>query len=219
MGNKILRLYRSDSKGFTLVEVLIAITITGVVLGAIYNVFASANQTYFTQDSVADTQQRARIGLDFMVRDIRMAGLDPMLTYTAGIEEATATKIRFTADKNVDGVIQNVNRERLTYELDGNRLCLYEGVDLGTPPPPTAVTLIDNVSALSFIYRDVDGVAIALPVSASNLADIRTVDISITCQGTDYKRQEYYQNAADPDQLQEPGYVIGFWKECHGSNS
>ncbi len=189
MGNKIHRLCKTDSKGFTLVEVLIAIAITGVVLGAIYSVFFSANQTYFTQDSVADTQQRARIGLDFMVRDIRMAGLDPMFTYSVGIEEATATKIRFTADKNMDGVIQNVNRERLTYEYDGNKLCLYEGVDLGTPPPPAAETLIDNVSSLSFIYRDVDGVAIALPVSASNLADIRTVDISITCQGKDYKRQ------------------------------
>jgi type IV pilus assembly protein PilW len=189
MGNKLRRLYKSDPKGFTLVEVLIAIAITGVVLGAIYSVFASANQTYFTQDSVADTQQRARIGLDMMVRDIRMAGLDPMLTYTAGIEAATATKIRFTADKNMSGAIENVGRERLTYEFNNSRLCSYEGADLGTPLPITTETLIDSVSALLFTYWDANGVAIATPVSASNLANIRTVGISITCQGTDYARQ------------------------------
>ncbi|MBI5591872.1 MAG: prepilin-type N-terminal cleavage/methylation domain-containing protein [Deltaproteobacteria bacterium] len=190
MGNKPHRLCKSNPKGFTLIEVMIAIAMTGIVMGAIYGIFFSANQTYFTQDAVTDTQQRARIGLDFMVRDIRIAGLDPMGTAVAGIEAATATKIRFTADRNMNGAIENINRERLTYEYDGNRLCLYEGADLGTPPPPATETLIDNVSALSFIYRDVDGIAIVLPVSASNLANIRTVDISITCQGKDYKRKD-----------------------------
>lgn len=194
--NKLSRLRKSDQKGFTLVEVLIGIAMTGLILGAIYGVFDSANQTYFTQDSVADTQQRARIGLDMMVRDIRMAGLDPMLSYTAGIEAATATKIRFTADKNMSGAIENepgvnISRERLTYEYDPNALCLYhyEGADLGLPPHPEANILISNVSALLFTYRDVNDVVIPAPVSASNLANIRTVDISITCQGTDYKRQ------------------------------
>jgi type IV pilus assembly protein PilW len=189
MGNKPCRFCKTNPKGFTLVEVLIAIAITGVVLGAIYGVFASANQTYFTQDSVADTQQRVRIALDMMARDIRMAGLDPMLAYTAGIEEATGTKLRFTADRNMDGVIQNNNRERTTYQFDGGRLCMYEGPDLGNPLPPLLESLIDNVSVLSFTYRDIDGAVIAAPVSASNLANIRTVDISITCQGKDYKRQ------------------------------
>jgi hypothetical protein len=154
--------------------------------------------SYFTQDSVSDVQQRARVGIDFMVRDIRMAGLDPMVTGTAGIEEATATKIRFTADRNLNGVIQNVNRERLTYEYDPNtrRLYLYEGADLGPIPYPLsdqeleAVTLIDNVSALSFIYRDEDCVDIAtLALPASNLTDTRTVEINVSCQGTDYKRK------------------------------
>jgi type IV pilus assembly protein PilW len=192
MGDKSRRFYKSDPKGFSLVEVLVAIAITGVVLGAILSVFSSANQTYFTQDSVADTQQRARTGLDMMVRDIRMAGLDPMFTYTAGIEEATATKIRFTADRNMDGDL-NDSRERLTYEFNGNNLFFYEGADLGTPPPPPPKTeiLIDNVSALAFTYLDASGNPIAAPVSVSNLANIRTVAVSITCQGTDYKRKNF----------------------------
>jgi prepilin-type N-terminal cleavage/methylation domain-containing protein len=180
MGEKSRRLYKSDPKGFSLVEVLIGIAMTGLILGAIYGVFSSANQTYFTQDSVADTQQRARIGLDLMARDIRMAGLDPMLTYSAGIEEATATKIRFTADRTMDGLLTDSN-EDLTYEFNGSSLIRYQGA---VPQP-----LIDNVSALSFTYLDANGITIPTPVSASNRANIRTVDISITCQGADYKRQ------------------------------
>jgi type IV pilus assembly protein PilW len=207
-GDKSRRFYKSDTKGFTLVEAMIGIALTGLILGAIYSVFSSANKTYFTQDSVADTQQRARIGLDMMVRDIRMAGLDPMLAYIAGIEEATATKIRFTADKNMSGAIENepgvnVSRERLTYEYDPNTLNLYhyEGADRGLLPLPVALLLIDNVvPAIDnvtrlplpllpfFTYRDADGVAIPTPVSASNLANIRTVDISITCLGKNWKQ-------------------------------
>jgi type IV pilus assembly protein PilW len=171
---------------------MIAIAITGVILGAIYTVFASANQSYFTQNNVADTQQRARIAVDFMVRDIRSAGLDPMLANVAGIEEATATKIRFTADRNMNGAIDNGPgiRERLTYEYDGNNLYLYEGADIGSPPPAGTEILIDNVNALNFTYRDADGVAMARPVAVGNLADIRTVEVTITCLGKDYKRND-----------------------------
>jgi type IV pilus assembly protein PilW len=192
MRNKSRKLYKSGTEGFTLLETLIAISITGIVIGAIYGVFFSANQTYFTQDSVADTQQRARISLDFMVRDIRMAGLNPTGNAVAGIEAATATKIRFTADNSMNGAIENANRERLTYEFNGNNLYIYEGVDLGTPPPPPPATeiLIDNVSALTFTYRDADDNLIAIPVSASNLTNIRTVNITITCQGKDYNRKD-----------------------------
>jgi type IV pilus assembly protein PilW len=181
------RLYKSGPEGFSLVEVLIAIVITGVALGAIYSVFASANQTYFNQDSIADTQQRARIGLDMMVRDIRMAGLNPTVTAGAGIVEATPTKIRFTADRNMNGDLTDSN-EDLTYELVGSSLVRYEGA--GAP-----VVLIDNVSALLFTYFALDEstplptVIQIVPVSASDLANIRTVAISITCQGMDYKRK------------------------------
>lgn len=177
--------------GFTLVEILVALSIMGIAVGAIYGVFIASNKSYHTQDHVAEAQQGARVGTDFMVRDIRIAGLDPLETAGAGIEEATTTKMRFTSDIDLNGTIDNPqNQERMTYEYDSAndrlRRCLYEGT-----AGESWQTLIDNVSALSLGYLDVNGNTIASPVAATALASIKTVVISITCDGTDSQGQTF----------------------------
>ena len=177
--------------GFTLVEILVALSIMGIAVGAIYGIFIAANRSYHTQDHVAEAQQGVRVGTDFMVRDIRIAGLDPLETAGAGIEEATTTKMRFTSDIDLNGTIDNPqNQERMTYEYDSvnNRLrrCLYEGT-VGE----SWQTLIDNVSALSLGYLDENGNTIAAPVAATDLASIKTVVISMICDGTDSQGQTF----------------------------
>jgi len=185
---------RIRAAGFTLVEILVALSIMGIAVGAIYGVFIASNRSYQTQDHVAEAQQRARVGVDFMVRDIRIAGLDPLTTASAGIEEATTTKVRFTSDIDLNGAIDNPqNEEKITYEYDSvnNRLrrCLYENPDTGAG---SWQTLIDNVSALSLGYLDADGTIIVSPViSTVALDSIKTVVISMTCDGTDWQGQTF----------------------------
>ena len=118
MGHKACRVVGLSSHGFTLAEVLIVMAISGVVLGAIYGVFTSSDRSYRTQDRVANAQQSVRVGIHFMAEDIRMAGLDPYGTAGAGIEDASGTRIRFTADMNMKNGIENTERERITYEYD-----------------------------------------------------------------------------------------------------
>lgn len=177
--------------GFTLVEILVALSIMGIAIGAIYGVFIVSNRSYHTQDHVAEAQQGARVGTDFIVRDIRIAGLDPLETAGAGIEEASTTKMRFTADIDLNGTIDTPqNEERTTYEYDSvnNRLrrCLYEGT-----AGESWQTLIDNVSAMSLGYLDANGNIIASPVAATDLASIKTVVILMTCDGTDSQGQTF----------------------------
>lgn len=176
--------------GFSLVEMLITMAIVGIVISAIYSVFLSSNRSYTTQDQVANAQQGARVGVDFMVRDIRMAGLDPLSPATdavdsdgAGIKVATATTIRFTSDINMDGIIQGATSERITYQYIAANSVLQRCIDEGGTP--NWQTLIDDVTALTFGYLDVADNNIAVPVAAGDLGDIRTVVIAMTCQGTD----------------------------------
>ena len=177
-------------QAFTLVEVLIAMAIVGVVMGAIYGIFVSSNRSYHTQDSVTEAQQGVRFGLDFMVRDIRMAGFNPLGTLgtlNPGFELATATQLRFTSDMNMSNTIDNTDRERITYEFDAptNTLVrtLYEGqVDAGGNPVQSVQTLIDNVNALTFTYLD---------ENSDGIVNISTVLISMTCQGTDAQGQPF----------------------------
>lgn len=60
--------------GFTLIEVLIAMAVTMIIMGGAYSVFMSQQKNTVTQTDISDIQQNLRAAMDFMARDIRMAG-------------------------------------------------------------------------------------------------------------------------------------------------
>ena len=60
--------------GLTLIELLVALVLSGILTAALYRAFISQQKTYTVQDQVADMQQNVRIALAQMAREIRMAG-------------------------------------------------------------------------------------------------------------------------------------------------
>lgn len=65
---------RGDQAGFTLVELLVAMALMGIVMTAIFNLYLGTERSADTQDRIADVQQNLRFALDQVVRDVRMAG-------------------------------------------------------------------------------------------------------------------------------------------------
>ncbi|MDD5433902.1 MAG: prepilin-type N-terminal cleavage/methylation domain-containing protein [Nitrospira sp.] len=61
-------------KGFTLIEILVAVAILSVILTSLYNLFISQFQTFEAQRDVSATQRDIRTSLELLERDIRMAG-------------------------------------------------------------------------------------------------------------------------------------------------
>lgn len=61
-------------KGFTLVELMVALVLSFILIGAIYRGFTSQHKAYTIQDQVAEAQQNARMAMNILLRDIRMAG-------------------------------------------------------------------------------------------------------------------------------------------------
>lgn len=172
----------TDKQGFTLVELLVAIAITSIVLVSVGKIFISSSRVYTTQDVAAGVQQRLRAGINFMVRDIRMAGLDPSGMDIFGIEVASSQNIRITADRNSDGNlddpdisdgIDESDLEQMAYEYDGNSL-LEQVLYKKDGSEELRETLIDSVTGLTFTYFNDAGAATAV------LDDIRTVVISMT---------------------------------------
>lgn len=68
---------RLGQGGFTLIELMVALLIGGIVIGAIYKVFTLQRHTYYVQDQVANMQQNLRAALVMIQSDVRMAGYDP----------------------------------------------------------------------------------------------------------------------------------------------
>ena len=60
--------------GFSIVELMVAVTIGLIVLAAVSTVFVSSKANYITQESMARLQESARVAMHLMSRDIRMAG-------------------------------------------------------------------------------------------------------------------------------------------------
>ena len=177
---KMRRLGSAGESGFTLIEMLMAIAIVSILFGTVYGTFTNLNRSYTAETVKAGVQQKTRIGVEFMVRDIRLAGLDPLGSASAGFISATQNSIQFTADMNYDGDL-NDPFEIITYALNGSEL-EQTTADLGTE------TLMDRVADLNFSYLDADendlmNHAMSPPqVPANELADIRTVVISLTTQ-------------------------------------
>ncbi len=62
------------NRGITLIELLVALVITGILVGAIYRTFIGQQKTYSVQEQVVDTQQNVRAAINRMMAEIRMAG-------------------------------------------------------------------------------------------------------------------------------------------------
>ena len=168
--------HNTQSVGFTLVEVMVSIAILSILFGTIYRAFDGFTRSYVKENVKAGVQQKTRIGIDLMARDIRLAGLDPLGSANAGFNAANtnSTSIQFTADLNYDGDLDDPF-EDIRYFLNGNQL--QQTADLGTGP--VTDTLLDNVIGLTFTYLNETDTPLAEPVATD---EIRTVLISLTLQ-------------------------------------
>ncbi len=61
-------------RGLTLIELMVALAIAFIVIGAVYQAITSQQRTYTIQDQVAEAQQNARVAMNILMRDLRMAG-------------------------------------------------------------------------------------------------------------------------------------------------
>jgi len=68
---------KDQQLGFTLVELLVALGIFLLIIGAAFTLLSNSQQRYQTESQVLSSFQEARLGLDQMVRDINDAGYPP----------------------------------------------------------------------------------------------------------------------------------------------
>jgi len=76
-----------------MVEMLMVLAIISIAFGTIYKSFEHLNRSTTTENVKAGIQQGVRIAVDFMVQDIRLAGLNPLGTPDIGFKENLPDKI------------------------------------------------------------------------------------------------------------------------------
>jgi prepilin-type N-terminal cleavage/methylation domain-containing protein len=130
--------------GFTLVELLLAMTLTGVLGVAAVRLFVAQHQAFVRQGEGIRRTQNARAGFDLMTREMRNAGYDPRGTAAAGVTTWSAEAFGWTADLDADGTADG-DGERVEYRLaeDGTLIRREDEVD---------VAVAEDVTELRFTY-------------------------------------------------------------------
>jgi len=123
-------------KGFTLVEIMVAITLSLILMAGVGQIYLSSKESFRIQNELAQIQENQRIAVQFLQHDIRQAGFVPFGAViipnsvsvtdggsnTNGVALSDSITISYTADKDClgqdapDGIAVN------TYSIDNDRL-------------------------------------------------------------------------------------------------
>lgn len=146
--------------GFTLVELLVAMVLTGFVGVMASRLFVVQHQAFVRQGEGILRTQNARAAFDLMTREMRNAGYDPRGTAATGITVWEPTSIGWTADLDADGDA-DADDESVGYRLaEDGTLMRGEG--------PVEVPVAEHVTELAFGYFS-DAAGTAPAVSAGEI--------------------------------------------------
>lgn len=157
-------MHKKDN-GFTIVELMIALAITGIVTAAIYTASKSQQDSYIAQEEVATMQQNIRSAMYYMERETRMAGYDPNSNANAGFITAGPSSINFTLDLNGNGSLGDSN-ENIAFGFSSANDADFDGIadagaaELGRDTGGGFQPIAENVHAVGFAYafdNDNDG--------------------------------------------------------------
>jgi type IV pilus assembly protein PilW len=85
MNRQLMRNREAVQTGFSLIELMVAMVLGLLVVGAAIGIFVSNKQTYQTTEGLGRVQESSQIAFELMSRDIREAGANPCdVTLTAG---------------------------------------------------------------------------------------------------------------------------------------
>ena len=135
------------ARGFTLLELLVAMGLSGLLMAGTLGLLLAGQGAYAAGAARAEATQGARVGLERMATELRQAGYDPQGAGFDPIAVAEPERVTFLRDLNENGVI-DPTRERVTYLLRGTVLRREAG---GGAQP-----LVDGVRRLVLSYYDRD---------------------------------------------------------------
>lgn len=200
--------WRKNRRGFTMVEMLVALAMSSIVLIAIGKAFSISNRSYLTQDQVAYTEQNLRAALEIMAFELRIAGYIPLGNLQDGddeittdvsgkswsdgvldrLEYATANAIALTADLNPDDNPATTEyAETVYYSVSGTTLNRQSwqwdpGSSAWVADTTDPVMMAQNITNLTFSYTFADGTR-GIPIAGDpdyDRDDVRAVTITLT---------------------------------------
>ncbi len=144
--------------GFTLVELMVAMSIFLLILVGIFQVFDPSRNAYQVSERKLSVQQNARVAMDRMARQIRMSGYFPEnIDNNPTNDLSNPLQIATESAISVSGDLDNTGASSVyTFCLDSTGLRRVQGA-IGTGASYICANgqlLAESVTALRFAYFD-----------------------------------------------------------------
>ena len=165
--------------GFSLVEMLVALSVFLLILMGIFQVFDPSNTAYMVSERKLDVQQNARVAMDIMTRQIRMAGFfpenfdtNPANDQANKLEIATNAALAVAGDLDGSG-----STSAFFFCLDSGGLKVVKGARgvAGSYTCSSGNVLAESVTSLGFAYYDTNNAALPNPPTAPYQLDNQPV--------------------------------------------
>ena len=194
-----------NKRGYTVLELLVAIAISGVFMGTVYSAYISQQRSTLGHEQVSAMQRNLRSAMYYMDKEIRMAGCDPTEKAGARIETAQKDEIRFTLDITDDAGSGNPDGdsgdpgEDIRYHFSGNDL------------RRNGTRIAENIDALNFVYLDRDGTCLDDDGSGNvtddeSKAQIRSVQVTVLAR-TGKEDLHYVDSTTYTNKLDETIFI------------
>lgn len=163
------------TKGFSLIELLVAMTVMSIVLGATVSFFVLENRSSAIQEQRLDLIQKAQSTLNHIVDNLRMIGYDPKEVGSFTISSAESTRLGYTApvlDSTGDPMIDTVTGNPVVVAADWvlqNDTLMRSGQVITT-----------DVERIRFDYLDEAGNTISFPIVGAALDSIQNIRVTLT---------------------------------------
>ncbi|MEJ2346912.1 MAG: PilW family protein [Gammaproteobacteria bacterium] len=141
-------------RGLTLVEILVAITLSLLLMAGTIQIFLASKQAYRTEDALSRVQENGRFAMGFLATDIRKAGYTGCLPQDA----VSAIEVRLNNAANYDWDISNL--------VTGNEAT---GANTWSPTLPAALSgnVKSGTDVITIRYMASNGVDLVAPFSDS----------------------------------------------------
>jgi prepilin-type N-terminal cleavage/methylation domain-containing protein len=190
-----------ENGGFGLLEMIVSMAVIGLLMGGAFGLLFRSQVTFELQQANMDMRQQARVALDMLTAELRMAGFK-IDNLPEPITQAGANVLQFVGDIDdsapgapcgpaVEDAV-NGGAERVTYELQAGTLLrsvdCWDGAAWTVAYSDQAVVR-DLAGAQSlFTFFDADDTAIApggAELTAAQRASVRLITISMNLLSTE----------------------------------
>lgn len=161
-------------KGFSLIELMISVALGLVLMGGVIQIFINSKAAYNTQRAVSSVQESGRLAIEFMARDIRMAGFMGCASRKVGRVDSTIKGTDFQYD-----LLDSTNSGELA--LDAIRG--YSSVPAGLTLSPAPLANTDFFVITGAMDEDIS--IVKDKASATMFASLTTQESKACPNGTD----------------------------------